>query len=399
MIALATQNGEFIKVLSQANGEFGLHQVFGFIFKDNLAGRIHRRSAQGIHTQENAWLCKMKFSMNAQGLAVEPVMGCEVKADGNARWTITTPRGIFKLLPITEVGSTANIAALPVEESPSSTIKKSVAIALLLLAIPLLLNRNTVQVAPVILEEPILVKLTPQVQQKTVVVPSTMPVEMPKNIQTSDKTVKRAIQQNLGFLGLLGNKQITKAIGGATTQLKDSSAGAGAGGKEGSGGEYLTGLGRGVKHATVGNTGVAGLGGIGTKGAGGGAGGYGNAKVGSGEGSSLSKVALSNDLMLEGGLDKAVIQATIAKYLSQVRACYEAGLQSNPALQGQVNMAFVISGAGTVSSGNVAKSTLGNTAVESCILSRLLTWQFPKPVGGVNVKVNYPFVLRPVGAM
>lgn len=246
----------------------------------------------------------------------------------------------------------------------------------------------------VVMEEPILVKLTPQVQ-KTVVVPSTMPTELPKTIQTQDKVVKRAIQQNLGFLGLLGNKNITKAIGGANT-LKDSSAGAGAG-KEGSGGEYLTGLGRGVKHATVGNSGVAGLGGIGTKGAGGGAGGYGNSKIGSGEGSSLSKVALSNDLMLEGGLDKAVIQATIAKYLSQVRACYESGLQSNPALQGQVNMAFNITGNGDVSVANVAKSTLGHSGVESCISTKMLNWKFPKPVGGVNVKVNYPFVLRPVG--
>ncbi len=392
-IALANSNGELIKLLPLESGEFGLHQVFGFIFKDHLQERVNRRKAQGITTAEDAWICKLKLSASAHKFSVESIAGCEVKATGDQTYSITTDRGVFQLLPAANV----KIAPLSLENSPSSPIRKSAAIAILLiLAIPMLLGRVKNTVPEVVLEEPILVKLKPIVQ-KTVVVPSTMPTELPKQIQ-QDKVMKRAVQQNLGFLGLLGNKNITKAIGGANTQLKDSSAGAGAGGKEGSGGEYLTGLGRGVKQATVGNSGVAGLGGIGTKGAGGGAGGYGNSKIGSGEGSSLSKVALSNDLMLEGGLDKAVIQATIAKYLSQVRACYEAGLQSNSALQGQVNMAFTISGTGNVSAANVAKSTLGNAGVESCISTKMMNWQFPKPVGGVNVKVNYPFVLRPVGA-
>jgi hypothetical protein len=395
MIALANSNGDLIKVLPLESGEFGLHQVFGFIFKENLAERIQRRKASGINTNDDAWICKLKLNKTAKNFTVEPIEGCEVKAAANQAWSITTDRGVFQLMPVTD---SKFVPALSQDITESSPLRKSAAIALLLLlAIPLMLGRDKSTEPQVVIEEPIMVKLTPQVQ-KTVVVPSTMPIELPKTIQTQDKVVKRAIQQNLGFLGLLGNKNITKAIGGATTQLKDSSAGAGAGGKEGSGGEYLTGLGRGVKHATVGNSGVAGLGGIGTKGAGGGAGGYGNSKIGSGEGSSLSKVALSNDLMLEGGLDKAVIQATIAKYLSQVRACYEQGLLSNPALQGQVNMAFQISGTGNVTSANVAKSSLGNSQVESCISTKMMNWTFPKPVGGVNVKVNYPFVLRPVGA-
>jgi hypothetical protein len=27
-----------------------------------------------------------------------------------------------------------------------------------------------------------------------------------------------------------------------------------------------------------------------------------------------------------------------------------------------------------------------------------MTWQFPKPKGGVKVPVKYPFMLRPVGS-
>jgi hypothetical protein len=197
-------------------------------------------------------------------------------------------------------------------------------------------------------------------------------------------------------------------LGGAPTALNEASPGAGPGGKQGSGGELLVGLGEGVKHTTVGNTGVAGLGGVGTKGAGGGAGGYGNSWVGSGgtgnglngigNGRSLSVQPLSQEIVLEGGLDSAVIQATIAKYLSQVRACYEEGLRGNPGLTGQVTMQFEIGARGTLNYTKVSRSSLGNNLVEQCISGKMMTWQFPQPLGGMNVKVSYPFLLRPVNS-
>ncbi|NDD91677.1 hypothetical protein EBZ37_06295, partial [bacterium] len=183
---------------------------------------------------------------------------------------------------------------------------------------------------------------------------------------------------------------------GSTTAL-NASAGAGAGGNQGSGGELLVGLGQGVKRTSVGNSGVSGLGGVGTKGAGGGNGGYGNSMVGSGEGRALSAMAVSNDLVLEGGLDRAVIQATIAKYLSQVRACYEQGLAQSPGINGTVTMNFQVGPSGVLDFSKVGKSTLGHPPVENCIAQRMMGWKFPKPLGGVAVKVSYPFLLRPVG--
>lgn len=195
----------------------------------------------------------------------------------------------------------------------------------------------------------------------------------------------------------MGRKDYKKAVGGTPIEVKDTSPGAGAGGNAGSGGELISGLGEGVRRTTVGNTGVQGLGGIGTKGAGGGQGGYGNSLVGSGQGKSLSAIALSQDLVLEGGLDRNVIQATIAKYLNQVRACYEAGLRRSPGIAGQVSMNFEIAASGALNFARVAKTSLGDSQVEQCISSKMMGWQFPKPVGAVVVKVNYPFVLRPTG--
>jgi hypothetical protein len=155
-------------------------------------------------------------------------------------------------------------------------------------------------------------------------------------------------------------------------------------------------MGQGLRKTTVGNTGMAGLGGIGTKGAGGGLGGYGETDYGSGAGRSISTVPLSQDATVEGGLDRSVISATIMRYLSQVRACYEEGLKNKPELIGQVTMNFEINGSGNLTFARVQRSSLGDRGVEQCISTRMMTWKFPTPKGGVNVKVSYPFMLRPV---
>jgi len=398
MIAVANLNQELLKLLPDESCEFGLHSVFGWIDTQSLRSRVQRRKNAGIKTDANAWICKGRIVQQKGETSIQSISGCEIKKENQQTWKVLTTLGEFLLMPAQNTHLAGALTTDPIVES--KTFKKSLAFAfaaLLMLALYLNLNRQTEEAAPAILE-PVMVKIIPQTQ-KAVVVPSAVPLETVQNLKTvskEDREVKRSIQQNLGFLGLLGSKTISKVLGGAPT-VKDASAGAGEG-NQGSGGEYLVGMGQGVKHATVGNTGVTGLGGVGTKGAGGGAGGYGNTMVGSGEGRGLSKVALAQDLVLEGGLDRAVIQATIAKYLSQVRACYEGGLQSNPGLQGQVNMNFIIAGDGSVSTAKVSKTTLGDAPVENCISSKMLNWKFPKPVGGVNVKVNYPFVLRPMGA-
>ena len=208
--------------------------------------------------------------------------------------------------------------------------------------------------------------------------------------------MKRAVPQELGFLGLVGKKDLSKAVGGAQLDLK-ASAGAGKGGSEGSGGEVLSGLGKGVRATTVGNSGVEGLGGVGTKGKGGGLGGYGDVAIASGEGRGVSGIAVSQGVGVDGGLDRHVIQATIAKYLSQVRACYEDRLRVKPGLEGTLNMDFQIGPSGRLNFSKVKSSSVGDEQVGSCVAQKMMGWEFPKPRGGVNVNVNYPFALRPVG--
>ncbi len=395
MISITSESGSLLKVLGDVEREekYGCHSVYGWTSEGRAHQRMRARKRHGLRTADLAagWKFDFRIVPSAAGaFEVIPLSGCRAEALAGRRWKLATDAGTYFL---SESAVEPAFPAVPISKETfwRNAFGAAVLVAATVLFMPI---PKSEEAAPVILE-PQVVNIKMPEKQTTVQVADPTLQAIPKELQKATKEAKRAIQQNLGFLGLLGKKELTKALGGMPIALKETSAGAGAGGTQGSGGETLVGLGEGVKRTTVGNTGVAGLGGIGTKGRGGGAGGYGDQMVGSGEGKGLTSLALSQDVTLEGGLDRSVIQATIAKYLSQVRACYETGLRKNAGLMGQVSMAFEINGQGDLNYSKVARSSLGNPDVEACISSKMLSWKFPKPTGGVNVKVAYPFMLRP----
>ncbi len=403
MLSILTADGRHLKTISMNHAgvmNFGFHPTFGWISEKGAEDRARRRSAHGIATSHrNDWKLKLALESSPSNTwNISSPENCKISKLPSGGWALSSDVGAFHLVPTSSTLDQIAWTSTDGDVDPGSKIWNKAAIAAIIAIIALFAFPKTgpQEVALEVLPEPVQIKI-PQTQKVVVVPKSDALTNMMKDAKIENREMKRAVQQNLGFLGLLGKKDLKKALGGMPTAAKDVTAGAGPGGKEGSGGEYLMGLGQGVRRATVGNTGVAGLGGIGTKGAGGGAGGYGNTMVGSGEGRTLSKIALSQEMVLEGGLDRSVIQATIAKYLSQVRACYEEQLQKQAGLAGQVTMNFMIDGQGSVSTAQVGQTSLGNAVVESCIATRMKNWKFPKPVGGVTVKVNYPFLLRPMG--
>lgn len=398
MIAIQSENGELIKVLKNVlDGEFGFHRSFGIISRKQAEKRTQTRKRQFYDYTNDEWLCSFKIDSHDQKLKISALTGCEA-IESKTGWDLKTPMGVFNIN--TTLGS-ANISPLLEDQADqASWLSKLVPVIFLLtfLLIPLV---YLLQSKPAKVEEPekILEPITVQIIKKVQTVKIEQTINPTMVSESAKKAVsKQAVQRNLGFLGMVGSKDLSKVVGGVPQQLKVATAGAGAGGDAGSGGEVLTGLGKGLKKTTVGNSGVQGLGGIGTKGAGGGLGGYGNTLVASGGGKGISAIAVSNnDMVLEGGLSRYVINATIAKYLSQVRRCYEAELKNSPELQGLVEMSFEINASGRLNFSKVNKTTLNNTAVESCISTKMMDWQFPQPKGGVNVSVKYPFMLRPVG--
>ena len=399
MISILSNDGELIKVLSHfKEGEFGFHELFGFISKDAATKRIQARKLKGFEFNKDKWACSFKIKHDGDKILINDTNNCSVESINHTEWKVNSDKGEFKIVK----GNFATFSDVLTEE------KDNVQWMNRLVELFFLFVFFTVPIIYFMTSEEVVVEddkkkeeqITVRVIEKVNVV--NIDRESVKDIKvkplTKAQKAHRAVQRNLGFLGMVGDKSLTKAVGGVPQKLKKATAGAGAGGDAGSGGELLTGLGKGLKKTTVGNTGVAGLGGVGTKGAGGGAGGYGNTVVASGEGAGISSISVSkNEMVLDGGLSRYAINATIAKYLSQIRRCYEEQLKTNPKLEGLVKMAFQIGGSGYLNYAKVAKSSLNNKAAESCMTNKMMTWQFPKPKGGVNVNVNYPFLLRPVG--
>jgi hypothetical protein len=400
MITVETLDGELVKVFKTVDEiNLGFHRLFGFISEDKALQREETRQRQGFDFTRTDWHCKFSVKLNKRKLQFSNLDGCKAVELGDNAWKLLTPTGDFKFSNI----SSAQVADFLTEEHDShSWMNRATELIILavFLIIPIIYFLQPDPVEEMKEKEkkkiePVSVTVVQQV--KAVNVSTKKPNIKVKPLTAAQKS-KRAVSRNLGFLGLVGSKDLTKAVGGVPTKLKNVTAGAGKGGDAGSGGEVLTGLGKGLKKTTVGNTGVAGLGGVGTKGAGGGAGGYGNTVVASGEGKGISAISVaSNDMLLDGGLSRYAINATIAKYLSQVRRCYENQLNKQPGLEGLVTVSFQINGSGMLNFSKVKNSTLKSPVVEKCITTKMMNWKFPKPKGGVNVNINYPFMLRPVG--
>ncbi len=98
---------------------------------------------------------------------------------------------------------------------------------------------------------------------------------------------------------------------------------------------------------------------------------------------------------VKGSLDKDIIRRIVRAHINEVRSCYNAGLLKDPSLSGKVSVQFTIAPTGKVAVAVVSSSTVSDKDVGNCIAKAVKRWKFPKPAGGGNVVVTYPFVLAP----
>jgi outer membrane biosynthesis protein TonB len=232
--------------------------------------------------------------------------------------------------------------------------------------------------------------------------------EVPKTLTAKVKAARKEnaplrtkVQvEKVGALGVLGGmKTGSKNSAGFNMRATNDSRGTSwnGAGSGGVGGMERAIPGKGLVAGTMGQgERIEGGGGYGTRGkAGGGRPGYGTMGMGGTAAAYFEPV--QEEALVEGGLDRDQIKAVIDRHQGEIIYCYEKGLQVKSSLSGRVGIRWVINGGGNVSSASVESSSLGSSQVENCIVSHLRSWKFPKPVGGVNVKVSYPFVLKRVG--
>jgi TonB family protein len=98
-----------------------------------------------------------------------------------------------------------------------------------------------------------------------------------------------------------------------------------------------------------------------------------------------------------GGLTQQVVGEYIGRYWSQFKYCYEKGLASDPNLYGKITVTFGINAVGRVHDASVMQTSLQDNNVEQCLLRVVRRIRFPKPKGGGEVVVTYPFLFTTAG--
>jgi hypothetical protein len=144
-----------------------------------------------------------------------------------------------------------------------------------------------------------------------------------------------------------------------------------------------------------------GIGGVGTKGRGGGLGGYGTGMGSLGAKRDRDVTIATGESKVLGSIDPELVRKVIRDHAAQVRYCYEQQLALNPKLAGKISIRWQIGADGRASSTVVVRgdgTTLPNDQVAQCIMSRIVTWEFPKPKGGGIAIVTYPWILRSSGS-
>lgn len=104
--------------------------------------------------------------------------------------------------------------------------------------------------------------------------------------------------------------------------------------------------------------------------------------------------AIEEETEIGAGIDPAIIRDVVQKNMGRIRYCYERELAANPNLYGKVKLAWTITAAGGVVGQKIEQSTMKNSMVEGCMLRIVARWNFPRPDGGGDVIVAFPFFFK-----
>jgi Ca-activated chloride channel family protein len=96
-----------------------------------------------------------------------------------------------------------------------------------------------------------------------------------------------------------------------------------------------------------------------------------------------------------GSLDKDIIRRIVRAHINEIRGCYNRVLINAPTVAGKVTLMMTIGNGGKVNSSLISENTTRNVALGQCIAKAAKKWVFPKPPGGGDIVVSYPFNLSP----
>ncbi|MBC7421775.1 MAG: AgmX/PglI C-terminal domain-containing protein [Bdellovibrio sp.] len=223
-------------------------------------------------------------------------------------------------------------------------------------------------------------------------------------VKTGDKSAANAQSKepdptNSGLLAAFGSggarSKLDKAYSGSGELLGAGEKATGASGyNENRAGDDL---GSKFKDTGAGGKGTAtqGIAGIGTKGRGTGMSAYGSG-TGFGSKDQVAIQAGGAEEEFSGSIDREAVRRVVRSALSAFKSCYDREFKKDTKLEGKVVISWEIHEKGVAKNAQVvhSKSTIGNSAVEECVRSRMLSLRFPEPPAGSFAEVTYPFLFQ-----
>lgn len=97
-----------------------------------------------------------------------------------------------------------------------------------------------------------------------------------------------------------------------------------------------------------------------------------------------------------GEVSRTTVDMTIKENMNRFRACYLKEVGKNPNLGGRVDVQFSINPEGRIKGARILESSLGNEAVEACLLRQIQGLTFDPPKNGDAV-ITYPFIFSMSG--
>lgn len=219
-------------------------------------------------------------------------------------------------------------------------------------------------------------------------------------VPKGEKDILREKVSKVGLLGLIGKERpqgsgLAKLFANNSLELEQAVAGMsgasavvagrGAGGLSTSGGAGLGGGGTGSGH-------LFGAGELDTGG---------HANHGHGHGPTLVsrkerevKLDIASGTVDDGGgLTREQVARVVRAHANAIKFCYEKELQRKPTLGGKLEVYWVIGPDGGVEKSKIAVSTMGDGAVEGCVVRQVKQWTFPRSDGRTVVQ-SYPFLFK-----
>ena len=122
------------------------------------------------------------------------------------------------------------------------------------------------------------------------------------------------------------------------------------------------------------------------------------ASKGSGEVRAVVHEPPKAKISIRGGMSRAAVLKVVNSHLDEIQDCYERELLHNPGISGKILMEWLIQLDGTVRYAKVKFTNIGRSSdLHTCLQAQVVTWNFPRPKGGQEVLVTFPFLFENMG--